>query len=152
MSFAELVLRLGVTFVSWMMIYMHFIMLLSVGAAPCNGADVAAWKVSLFTALLALGAAFSVTYSHAIPGMARTFRYFALPLLILLPWAAWLTLPYLSGTTFGTLDVCAVTIGAESAQPIPGWQRAWAPVQLAVLGALAVGGWRAWKPVTQSRA
>lgn len=152
MSFAELILRLGVTFVAWMMIYMHLVLLLSVRAAPCSPTDFTAWKVSLFTGLLALGAAFSVTYAHAVPGMARTFRYFSLPMLILLPWAAWITLPYLSATTLGSLDLCAVTMSSDSSTPINGWQRAWAPVQLGVLVALAVGGWRAWGSGLQPRA
>ena len=146
MSFAELVLRIGVTFVSWVMLYMHLLMMLVVRLAQCPGGDVSPWQVTLMTGAMAFGSSFALLYGHGVRGMRDVFRYFALPLLVLVPWSLWLSLPYLTGTTFGTLGVCEVRLAEISGAGAVGWQRVWAPVQLIVLLAIAVNGWRVWRP------
>ncbi len=152
MSFAEIVLRIGVTFVSWMMIYMHLVMLLVVSIAPCDGGDASPWQVTLFTGLLAFGGSFTSLYVHGVRGMGAVFRYFALPLVVLAPWAVWIILPYLSGTTFDGLSACGVRLAETDAVAAAGWQRIWAPMQLIVLAALAFNGWRGWQPDRNSNA
>ena len=84
MSFAEIILRLGVAFVSWIIIYMNFIGLLVVRIAECPGGDVGPWVMSFVTGLLATGTAVSLPYGHGLRGAAAA-RYLALPLLVLLP-------------------------------------------------------------------
>lgn len=150
MTFAEVVLRIGVTFVAWLMLYMHLIMLTVVRFAQCP--EVSAWRVSMFSGVLALGAAFALHYGHGVRGLSSVFRYFALPLALLVPWAAWIILPYLTGTSFGATHPCDVLLAAQTGLVATGWQRAWAPVQLAVLLAIAVSGWRAWSDSPQRRA
>lgn len=145
MSFAEVILRVGVTLVSWMMIYMHLVMMLILRVAQCPGGDTSPWKVTLITGVLAAGSSFAALYGHGARGMGEVFRYFALPLLVLVPWAAWLTLPYLTGATFGTLGMCDVRLGEVSGSAVAGWQRGWAPLQLVVFAALAANGVRAWR-------
>ena len=39
MSFAEIILRLGVAFVSWMIIYTNFLALMLIGIVECPGGD-----------------------------------------------------------------------------------------------------------------
>ncbi|NNF51323.1 MAG: hypothetical protein HKN59_02685 [Gammaproteobacteria bacterium] len=150
MSFAEIVLRLGVTFVSWLVIYMHMIMLLVVGYAQCP--DTSAWRVSLVSAAFAGGAAFALRYGHGVHGSTTAFRYFALPLIILIPLAAWNCLPYFAGTTLGDAGLCAVLTGINGSERISDWERAWAPAQVVVLAVLAFNGWRAWADKPQARA
>lgn len=151
MSFAEIVLRLGVSFVAWMMIFMHMIMVLVIRLAPCSDGDVSPWQVSLVTALLALGAAAALPYGNGVKGMAGVFRYFALPLAVLLPWAAWIVWPYVAGTLVAGAEVCAIATGATSKTSAPTWQRAWPAIQLVVLCVLAFSGWRAWAQGDQVR-
>lgn len=152
MSFAELILRIGVTFVSWMMIYMHLVMMLVVRIGQCPGGDVSPWQVTMVTGILAFGSSFTALYGHGVSGMKDVFRYFTLPLIVLLPWAMWLSLPYLTETTFGALHVCDVRLAQASGMTVPGWQRIWAPLQLAVLLTIAINGWRAWRPDNHERA
>lgn len=142
MSFAEILLRLGVTFVSWLVIYMHLIMLFAGRYAQCP--DTNAWRVSLVSAVFAFGASFAVNYGHGVHGSASTFRYFALPLAVLVPWAAWVCLPYFAGTTVAETGLCEVLSGMKIGTQVSAWQRAWAPVQLLVLGAIALNAWKAW--------
>ena len=152
MSFAEVVLRIGVTFVSWLMIYMHLLMMLVLRVAQCPDGDVSPWQVTMVTGVLAIGSAFAALYGHGVRGMGSVFRYFALPLIILVPWAMWLSLPYLTGTTFGTLSVCDVRLSEASSLAVSGWQRSWAPMQLIVLATIATNGWRAWRLGSQVHA
>ncbi len=152
MSFAEIVLRLGVSFVAWMMLFMHFVMVLVIRLAPCTDGDVSPWRVSLVTALLALGAAAALPYGNGVKGMAGVFRYFALPLAVLVPWAAWIVWPYVPGTLLAGTEVCAIATNAAAETGAPTWQRAWPAVQLVVLGVVGFSGWRAWKQGAQERA
>ena len=150
MSFAEIILRVGITFVSWLVIYMHIIVVLVVPYGQCP--DASAWRVSMVSGLFALGAAFAIRYGHSIRGMRSAFRYFALPLLPLVPWSAWIVLPYLIGSTFGGSSVCNILLGEDSGLSAVSWQRAWAPVQLAVLAAISFHAWRTWTDKPQDRA
>ncbi|MBT8135554.1 MAG: hypothetical protein KJO54_00940 [Gammaproteobacteria bacterium] len=144
MSFAEIVLRLGVAFVSWIIIYLNFIALLVVKIAECPGGDVAPWTMSFATGLLTIGAALTLPYGHALKGAAAV-RFIAVPLLVLLPFALWVILPYLAGTTIDAQVVCDVSKAMSSGNEAAGWQRAWAPLQLAAVIAVAVNGWRIWR-------
>lgn len=144
MSFAEIVLRLGVAFVSWIIIYMNFVALLVVRIAECPGGDTAPWMMSLVTGLLAVGAAFALPYGHQLKG-ADAARHIALPLLLLLPFAIWVLLPYLVGTTLEGRTVCDVRLAMSSGELATGWQRAWAPLQLAAVAAIGFNGWRVWR-------
>ncbi len=150
MSFAEIVLRLGVSFVSWLVIYMHLIMLFVVRYAQCP--DTNAWRVSLVSAVFAGGGALALRYGHGVQGSGAAFRYFALPLAVLVPWAAWICLPYLSGTTLGEAGLCEILTGVEDETIIRTWQRLWAPIQLFVLAVLAFNAWYAWADKPQDRA
>lgn len=152
MSFAEIILRLGVSFVAWMMIFMHLIMVLVIRLAPCTGGDTGPWQVSLATAGLAIAAAMALPYGNGVQGMASVFRYFALPMALLVPWGIWIIWPYLGGTTFAAYEVCDVATLDSTVDPAPGWQRLWAPVQL--LGLLIIGfaSWRAWRQGAQPSA
>lgn len=142
MSFAEIVLRLGVTFVSWLVIYMHLIMLFVLRYAQCP--DTSAWRVSLVSAVFTGAAALGLRYGHAVEGAGSTLRYFALPLVLLLPWTIWICLPYLMGTSFTGTGLCAVLSGGTDPGEIPGWQRLWAPIQLLVLSLVGWQAWQAW--------
>jgi len=144
-SFAEIVLRLGVAFVGWIVIYMHLIGMLVVRIARCPGSDMSPWKMTMATALLTLALSFALTYGHRLRGANELARYTALPLLPLLPWAVLVSLPYLTGTTFGTHNVCDVRLAMSSGVMPAGWERAWAPLQLAALVAIAINGWRVWR-------
>jgi len=142
MSFAEIVLRLGVTFVSWLVIYMHMIMLSVTRYAQCP--DTNAWRVSFVSAVFAGVAAFALRYGHGVRGSAAAFRYFTLPLLVLIPVGIWTCMPYFFGTTVGDAGLCEVLTSADSSAAISTWERAWAPAQALVLIVLAVNAWRAW--------
>lgn len=148
MSFAEIVLRLGVTFVAWLVIYMHLIMLLVLRFAQCP--EVSAWRVTLVSGAFAFGGALALTYGHGVRGAAAAFRNFALPLIVILPWATWVCLPFLSGTTFGGNALCAVLQDTGTSTASQPWQKVWAPAQLVVLAIIAVSAWRAWTEKPQS--
>lgn len=147
MRFAEVILRVGVALVSWMMIYMHLIMVLVARFAPCAEGQFGPWKVSMVSAVFALAAILAIPFGHGLKGVQGVFRFFALPLLFMLPWAAWTILPVLSAATFGEADLCG---GLD--MTVPAWQRLWAPLQLVLIGVLGFTGWRAWRGAFQPRA
>ncbi len=142
MSFAEVVLRLGVAFVAWLVVYMHFVMIFAVQIARCPNGDTGAWLVSLISAVMTIGASFLTGFGRPVPGIGDSLRGMAAPLLLLVPWAAWVVAPFFVPMTFDGIGPCAFVLPDEYSGSPGAWTRWWAPVQIVTLVLLSVNSLR----------
>jgi hypothetical protein len=135
---AEIILRLGCALVGWLLLFAHGILL---GVVPVADCTPELWRATLLFALL--GGLAAAILPVGLPWRA-TLRWLALPALPLLGAGALLAVRLWDGVSGAAL--CDVL--AEAEEPLSGepWQRAWAPIQLAVTLACAVQALRFWLP------
>ena len=142
MSFAEVVLCLGVAFVAWLVVYMHFVMMFAVQIARCPNGDTGPWLVSLISAVMTIGASFLTAMGSKVPGVGHSLRGMAVPLLLLVPWAGWVVWPFVMPMTIAGIGPCAVILPDEYSGGAGPWTRWWAPVQIVTLVLLTVNSMR----------
>ncbi len=137
MSTIEVLLKLGISIVAWMVIYAHCIWAATLGVAGCDADGDALWLLLLIFAPFTLGFSFSLSASTQLPEVHGIIKYLALPLVVLIPLAAlpvWTTMQI---ATIGTAAICGD--GAQAS-----WHAWWAPVQIFTLLTVTVMAWRAW--------
>ena len=138
----DLLLRIGCTLVAWMVIYAHLLWVAVLPNTGCTDGD-ALWRLTLGFAPIAVGFSLLLRAVHVLPEIYATTRYFALPAGLLILLAAKAVVATLTDSTLGQASICGI-------EPTPGWHAWWAPVQIAVLSALAVQCWRSWRPIESS--
>ena len=133
---AEVFLRVGVTLVSWIMCYAHTLMLAVLPRTDCSESNAGLWEPTFYLAPLTALAVWALGYGHNLREVAR---WLTVPLILFAVLALLGTFPYLSHTTVNAHPACSLLNPAFTGTVVPGWQRAWAPVQLLVLLGI---GWR----------
>ncbi len=145
---AEIILRVGCGLVGWMLAYVHGLVLAVLPLVDCaDGSN--PWLAAL---LLAVPAA-AVPLLLRLGGLVReSVRWLALPYLGLAALAAWAVLPYLRSATLDGAALCPLAAADGPSLAVPGWQRAWAPLQLGLLAVLTVSALHyAWPRPRESR-
>ena len=126
MRFAEVILRVGVGLVAWMLLYAHVLWLAAlrnIGCGP-DGSEIHAVLTGL--APLTIAAAFLIRASRPLAEVHSMLRWFAIPLALLMPLAAWSIVDVFRTVNLGGLAICSAS------DPVV-WHHMWAPVQAAVL-------------------
>jgi hypothetical protein len=126
MRLAEILLRLGCNLVGWMIIYSHCIWLGIIPQIGCGPEGAELYRLSLGFSPIAIGAALLLGLAHKLPSVVGYLKWLAVPLILLVPLTVSPVLAALETTTLGAMGFC------ESIAAI-GWQRAWAPIQVATL-------------------
>lgn len=127
---AEVFLRVGVTLVSWIMCYAHTLMLAVLPRTDCSEANAGLWEPTFYLAPLTLLAVWALGFGQSLRDVAR---WLTVPLMLFTVLAVLGTLPYLTHTTVNALPACALLNPEYAGTVVPGWQRGWAPLQIAVL-------------------
>lgn len=139
---SEILLRLACGLVGWLLVFSHGLILAVLPVATCDDELFATSLV--FAGFAALSAAWLLP--AALEWRAQ-LRWCALPAAALWAWAVWGAWPLLPETTLGGVDACQVLAGrtGTDAGRVPLLQRAWAPLQLLVLGACGRQALRYWE-------
>lgn len=145
MRFSEVLLRLGVSLVSWLVLYTHFLWLAVAGKVGCGPDGDEVFRVLLGLVPLTVGCALLLRASRPLGDVHRSLRWAGLPLIVLLPFgliAVWQVgeIVYL-----GQQSICADG-------PAAIWERLWVPAQLlALIVAMAIMSqmWR-YQPVSRA--
>lgn len=145
MTFAELVLRLGVALVAWMLLIAYFLWLAALNASGCDADGDALWRLLLACAPLAALVSPLVGATRPIDDVHRILRWGWVPLALLAPLALAAVWPTWQRATLIGLAVC----GDGAA---PAWQVWWAPVQALAMTAIGIVVWRVGRPVGRRRA
>ena len=143
MSLAEVFLRVGCALVGWIVAFGHLVLVAVIPAVDC-AAPGDPWLVTSATAVPAV---FAIGLLRTSDFLASGLRWLGLPLLLLAAVALRAVLPDLA-TTLGGTDPCGFVAAGE----LPLWRRAWAPVQLLVLGGLLWSALRLWLIDSSKRA
>lgn len=141
MRLSEVLLRIGSSFVAWMIIYAYFIWLAVIERAGCgeNGDEI--FKLLLGTAPFAAGAAFLLRSTRPFPDIHNIIKWFSVPAAALLL----LAIPVV-WRIFGTVNLGDAGICADL--PSAAWHRYWAPLQMV---AIAICIWKiftVWRKAT----
>jgi hypothetical protein len=142
MRLAEVLMRVGVALVGFMVGFAHCLLLLVVPRISCDIPN-----NDPFVASLALGIALVPLLAISQSGhpFRASLRWLTLPFLALVPLAAIAVWPYVSAEAIAEIQRCSAS-AALTDDPTPaGWQRYWAPFQLGVLGLLALQTLRYWR-------
>lgn len=140
MSIGEIFFRIVATLGGWIILSTHILLVLLVPRAVVEE-DGALWLGTLVFGLVSIGAAVVVELGLR---WRDIIRWITIPAALMLPFALWATLPYVTGTTFSGLGASAVHAGLETGPAATIAERAWAPVQIVALGAAGVQGIRVW--------
>jgi len=127
MSFSEIILRVGCTLVAWLFAVGHGVLLLTISRMPCGDGQNDPFLTLMILGGIALGLSALLPVAKKVPGVAETLRWLFVPLLVLVPFAVAQVVPYLMSSTFEAAPLCEATTMAR------GWERLWAPLQLAAL-------------------
>ena len=147
MSFAEILLRLGCLLVGWILLGVHGLVLSVIPSLECASSG-DGWLAALVLGVPAAGVPLLFRYGSGLRDMAATVRWLALPYAGLLVLAARPVFDAFSGTTLAGGPLCAAAPGEMLLGA--GWlARAWAPLQLLLLAALA---WAALRLFLTARA
>lgn len=147
MSFADLILRLGVALGGWLIFIGYGLVLSVLDQADCDPASDVRWRGTLFFAALAgtavAGLGLGLNWRHHL-------RWLAVPGIALAAYALRLVLPAIAGTTMGGESLCAISsslpAGVELAHfEATSIERAWPIAQAVVLVAGIGQGLRYWR-------
>jgi len=141
MRLAEVFLRIGSALSAWLMAYAHCLWLAVVPQAICGGSASDPWAATFGLALPAFLLAFVIPVGYRTPGVGNILRWFGAPLLLLIPLAARAVLSAFQRATLDGEPLCM----QPGAGPGGGWEPFWAPVQLTVLGAIALAAMMGWR-------
>ncbi len=145
MSLAEVLLRLGSSMTAWLVTYAHCLWLAVLPQAVCVGEGADPWAATLWLAGPTFALAWLIPAGRKTPGVGQILRWFALPLLVLVPLAARVALAAFERATLGGSPLCVAQTGVLAA----GWEPFWAPVQLGVLGGIVIAAGMAWRSLAK---
>ena len=135
-SLIEVLLRLGCNLVAWMIVYTHCLWLATLRITSCEAASDEFWRLLLGFAPVAIGFSFLLGAMNKMPEIARILRLLGVPMVVLLPLAAWPVFSALVTSTIGSAPICGIEI--------VGWHFWWAPAQLATLAFITIAVVRPW--------
>jgi hypothetical protein len=138
MSIGEMLLRLGSCLVAWLIVYTHLIWLATLARVGCGTDGDQLWMLLLFFAPVAIGATWLLRVTRPLEELHAILRWFGVPLMVLLPMAAFAIWPSFVSATLGGRGVCNNAVASV-------WQAGWAPVQTITLAFVAVTIWRVWR-------
>lgn len=138
MRFSEVLLKLGVSLVGWIVLYAHILWLAVAGKLGCGPDGDEVFRVLIGLAPLTLICIWLIRATRSLGDVHRTLLWASLPLLLLLPFALRAVYNVAAKVNFHGTSVCS---GATPAI----WEIAWAPVQLVVLIVAAVVITRMWR-------
>ncbi|MBT8147631.1 MAG: hypothetical protein KJN90_12310 [Gammaproteobacteria bacterium] len=136
MNLIELLLRLGCNLVAWIIVYTHCLWLATLRITGNEASSDQFWRLLLGFAPVAIGSSLLLSAMKKMPEIARILRLLGVPMVILLPLAAWPVFSALMTSTFGSAPLW----GSE----IVAWHSWWAPIQLIALLAITIAAIRAW--------
>lgn len=151
MSVIEALLRLGCSMVAWMVIYTHCIWLATLRVTGCTDGD-ELWRLLLGFAPITLLFCLLLGSSHKLVEVHRILRWFATPLVILIPLGLVTIWPSLLTSSIDGQAICATDATAlEAGTVTPSWHIWWAPLQIGTLICISVTAIRNWHltPKTQ---
>lgn len=126
MRFSEVLLRLGVSLVGWLVLYTHFLWLAVAGKVGCGPDGDEVFRVLLGLVPLTIGCALLIRASRTLGDVHRSLRWAGLPLLVLLPFDLIAVWQVGESVYFAQGSICADG-------PAAVWERLWAPAQLLAL-------------------
>ncbi len=143
MRIIEVLLRLGVSLVAWMVIYTHCVWTGTLNVTGCGADGDALWRLLMgfapFTVLFCL----LLNVSAKLVEVHRILRWLAVPLAVFLPVALYATWPWFVHATLDDKAICS-----DSAANT--WHVWWAPLQFAVFGLIAWSVWRVWRSANET--
>lgn len=142
MTIAGFFFRAGYGGISFLISYAFCLLLALMPQLPCTKPD-----SDPFFAALALGVLLALLTAFlgiSLP-LRRVVRWFALPLVLLVPLAFKGVLPFFQDEAIATMHVCSASKGWAAASSTAGWHSAWAALQTALLLALGVQSIRFWR-------
>lgn len=138
MRFSEIILRVGMGLVAWMVVVAYFLWLATAGRVGCEADGDAIFALLMGFGPAAAAIAFLLGATAPLPDVHRMLRWVAIvPALLVIP-ASYTLLQVFNTVNRAGESLCA-------AAPPPTWQIAWVPVQLACAGTciyLMVRNWR----------
>jgi hypothetical protein len=137
MGLGEFVLRLGASLVAWLVVHAHLVWLATLLALGCGPDGDQLWRLLLGSAPVAGGFSCLFGAVRAVPGLASSLRWLALPLVVLVPAGLVAAHDAFATATLGGRALCAEA-------PAALWERLWAPVQFGALAVIASMALRAW--------
>jgi len=148
---AEVFLRLGCALVAWMMLYAHILWLAALYAIGCGPDGDEIHRLLLGLAPFTVGFAWLLRLTRPFTEIHSMLRWLAVPLLLLLPFAA--------RSLWQVFRLVNIDARAICASATPGtWQTLWVPIQLIALLLVAYMIVQVWRSVlldaaadTQSR-
>ena len=126
MSFSQVVLRIGTSLVSWLVLFAYGIWLSVVDTAGCTDGN-ELFALLLGAAPFAVGAAVAVRATRPFADIHRMLRWGLLPLAILLVSSLPEIWTYIQSVTHGGLGFCGPSTQAK-------WEPWWAPTQMIAIG------------------
>lgn len=138
MRFAEIFLRLGLSLVTWMIVYAYFLWLAVLHLTGCATDGPELYRVLLGVAPFAAGTSLLLRATRPLHEVHRILRWLGIPLALLLPFVLRNVVDVLLRVTTGTDRLCETEASAV-------WHAWWAPLQLAALAVvifMIVGVWR----------
>lgn len=145
MRFAEVLLKLGVSLVGWIVVYAHILWLAVAGKVACGPDGDEVFRVLLGLSPLTLVCIWLLRASRSLGDVHRTLLWASLPLLLLSPFAL---------KAFAMVAASVNLHGRSICGPGPPalWEQIWAPAQLLVLTIAAVVIVRMWRSGGRSEA
>ena len=138
MSTIEILLKLGSCLVGWMVVYAHLIWTATLRVVGCGGDGDEFWRLLLFFVPITIGASFLLSATTQLKEVHQTVKKLALPVVILLPLAAWPVWNSLLSATINSQSLCGNGVVAF-------WHPWWAPLQLITLVIVFIKSWQAWQ-------
>lgn len=145
MSFAEIILRVGVSVGGWLIYISLALVLAVVPRATCDPTTDEFWRGTFFFGLLALAGLFCIGQGFQ---WRESLRWFAVPAVGLSLYAGYVIFPGLTATSLNGESLCFIanpnvpTLDGYEATTI---ERLWPVMQLVVLGIGVVQSLRYWR-------
>lgn len=137
MRFSEVLLKLGVSLVAWIVLYAHILWLAVAGKVGCGPDGDEVFRVLLGLAPLSILCAFLLRSSRALGDVHQTLRWLGVPLLLLSPLA--LKAIWQVGTTVHGANQGVCNDGSPAL-----WETLWVPAQSITLLVIALAMIRMW--------
>ena len=138
MRFSEVLLKLGVSLVSWIVLYAHILWLAVAGKVGCGPDGDEVFRVLLGLVPLTLLCTWLLKATRSLGEVHRTLLWASLPLLLLSPFAMKAVAMVASGVNLHGRSICTAELPSW-------WEQIWAPAQLLVLVFAAIIIVRMWR-------
>lgn len=140
MRFAEILLRLGLSLVAWMIVYAYFLWLTVLHLVGCAPDGPEMYRVLLGGAPFAAGTSLLLRSTRPLLDVHRILRWLAIPLVLLLPLILRNIADVLIRVKLGTGSLCDFEASAA-------WHAWWAPLQLVALAVVIYKVVDVWRSV-----